>query len=186
MVGMPSVQKMSLTATGTPAQRPARRPSPRLARRATGTRRARPRPPPRSRRRSTPRRTARRPRCGEPAPPARELEQLAAASGLTPAGTGRGMRRSAASGASSRIALAVGERARLVGAQHVLERDHVRGRLDPVEVELGDALDVLEDRATAPIAMRSISSSVSSSRARRATWRTCSRSITPRILGSSR
>ena len=31
------------------------------------------------------------------------------------------------------------------GAQHVLELDHVRGRLDPVEVELGDPVDVLED-----------------------------------------
>ena len=34
---------------------------------------------------------------------------------------------------------------RLVRPEHVLERLDVRGRLDPVEVELGDRLDVLED-----------------------------------------
>ena len=32
-----------------------------------------------------------------------------------------------------------------VGTQHVLQLDHVRGGLDPVEVELRDPLDVLED-----------------------------------------
>ena len=36
-------------------------------------------------------------------------------------------------------------RPRHVGAQHVLELDHVGGRLDLVEVELGDPVDVLED-----------------------------------------
>src|SRR5207248_2996891 len=34
---------------------------------------------------------------------------------------------------------------RLVGPEHVLQGDHVGGRLDAVEVELGDVLDVLED-----------------------------------------
>ena len=34
---------------------------------------------------------------------------------------------------------------RLVRAQHVLELDHVGGRLDVVEVELADPVDVLED-----------------------------------------
>ena len=36
-------------------------------------------------------------------------------------------------------------RARLVGAQRVLDVDDVRGRLDVVEVELGDLLDLVED-----------------------------------------
>jgi len=32
-----------------------------------------------------------------------------------------------------------------VGAQDVLQLDHVRGRLDVVEVQLGDPVDVLEN-----------------------------------------
>ena len=36
-------------------------------------------------------------------------------------------------------------RPRHVRPQHVLQRDHVRGRLDPLEVELADPVDVLED-----------------------------------------
>ena len=66
--------------------------------------------------------------------------------------------------------------ARLVGAQHVLELDHVRGRLDAVEVELADLLDVVEDRRQ--LAGHPLDLVVGqASRARRATWSTCSRSI---------
>src|SRR4051794_35003944 len=43
--------------------------------------------------------------------------------------------------------IARGRRTRLVGTEDVLERDHVRGRLGALEVELADPLDALEDRA---------------------------------------
>ncbi len=39
---------------------------------------------------------------------------------------------------------------RHVGPQHVLQLDHVRGRLYVVEVELGDPVDVLEDPRKLP------------------------------------
>ena len=52
---------------------------------------------------------------------------------------------SAASGAALERALDRHRRARLVGAQRVLDVDHVRGRRDVVEVaELADQLDVVE------------------------------------------
>ena len=94
-----------------------------------------------------------------------------------------GLRRGDAEGAVGRVRRAArappraAGSARLVGAQDVLERDHVRGRLDPVEVELGDPVDVLEDPRE--LARHRLDLLLGEpSRARRATCRTWSRSIT--------
>ena len=73
----------------------------------------------------------------------RQVEQLG--SHPRPAARGRGRRRSAGSGAAAEHHLAGPALARLVGAQDVLQLDDVRGRLDLVEVERGDPVDVLED-----------------------------------------
>ena len=69
-----------------------------------------------------------------------QLEDLAHACGdgtrkAPSAGSGRGLERP----------LARQARVGLVGPQDVLERDDVRGRLDALEVERGDPVDVLED-----------------------------------------
>ena len=142
---MPSVQKMSLTATGTPASSPSPAAAPVLGAPEVSVERV----------------AGGRLRVGVEVLVRRrspdairsvawatvELEQLAHA---TPAGRGRGRRRRRGPGAGSSACSRGQARPRLVGAQHVLQLDHVGGRLDALEVELGDALDVLEDAGRAP------------------------------------
>ena len=142
VVGTPSVQKMSLTATGIAAQRPVRDlvAVAVLAAPEVGVELVARRGLPPGLEVLLARELARgdlRRRLGDG-----QLEQLAIISAC-----GEGTRKAPSSGsgacasATSRGQLGRGSS----GAQHVLELDHVRGRLDAVEVELGDPVDVLED-----------------------------------------
>jgi hypothetical protein len=77
----------------------------------------------------------------------REVEQL---------GHLFGLRRGSAEGSVLRFGrrgegdVARQARPRFVGPQHILQRNHVRGRLDPLQVEVADAVDVVEDPGQLP------------------------------------
>ena len=78
-----------------------------------------------------------------------QLEQLAHAGAAPGLGHAEPVRRGV--GRARERDLARQRRPRLVGAQRVLDRDDVRGRRDVVEVaELGDLLDVVEDARELP------------------------------------
>ena len=86
---------------------------------------------------------------------------------IRPAARGRGRRRRLGSGRLGEGHLARQALPGLVGPQHVLQRDHVRGRLDPLQVQIPDPVDVLEDPDSSP----TIVSTSSSERRRRASLR---------------
>src|SRR5512133_1573688 len=147
VVGMPSVQKMSLTAIGT-ARRPVGLPLPadrcsslgwEVQRYALS---------------SSVEATCRhadRYSAGDSSFASIALLACRAVSSRISAISGLGLRRGNAEGAVGGVRrlredlLARPARARLVGPQDVIEVDDVRGRLDPLEVELVDAVDVLEN-----------------------------------------
>ena len=143
MVGTPSVQKMSLTAIGTPASGGRRPAVGRRAARPTGRSRA----PGRAARSARGRRRTARARdtlAARAAARSSRARGRARSVSLTARAWARGSRPARRPGAPSSTRSRGQLVARLVRPQHVLELDDVGGRLDSLEVELGDLLDVVE------------------------------------------
>ena len=175
---MPSAQKMSLTAIGTPASAPSL-PRPILSPPQIGIQLIAAKPPARQRstpqRRALPRNFLRRLRDAQfrgvsairLRPEARELE--------TPHRPDRGLRQHNVPGPA---------RSRLVWPQHVLKLDYVRSGRHAAEIKRRDPIDVLQDPgklAGHPLDLSLLKAQPGQLR----DVRTCSRSITGRTLGGS-